>query len=367
MFNRINYAYNKCMNRKHLLIIILFVFMGISCMNLYSYDFLVFKKQIIWYLISFIVMMIVSKIKSKKLIKYIFYLYIIFNVLLLYLLFFGNVVNGSKAWLNIGFISFQPSEFMKIILIILLSYIGTIYDKYIFKSIIIVLIPSILTFLEPDTGNVIFYIMLLMSLFMYKNNTKIFIYSGLLMVVVVGFIFISYYFFDELFIKLFGTSFFYRIDRVVNLFNNETYQLNMGLTGIVSSLMLPNSVNVIIPEAHTDFIFSYLIMNSGLICLIIYLVVNLIFNYLLIYFIKRSIGVNRVVIFMFLMMKLVQEGIHIFMNIGLFPITGITLPFISYGGSSLLSYFILIGYIFSSCKDIEDMDKGMVLGYNKQV
>ena len=142
----------------------------------------------------------------------------------------------------------------------------------------------------------------------------------------------------------------------------------MGLTGIVSSLLLVNSKNISIPEAGTDFMFSFLIMNSGVVGLIIYLVINLLLNMLLIDFIKRFIGVDRVVVFLFLMMKLFQEGIHIMMNIGLFPITGITLPLVSYGGSSLLSYFILVGFILSSCKDMEDMeDMDKVVVYNKQV
>lgn len=334
-------------------------------MNLYSYDFLMFKKQIIWYLLSFVMMIIVMKMKSKNIIKYIFAFYIVFNMLLLYLLLFGDVVNGSRAWINIGFISIQPSEFMKIILIILLSYVVTFYDKYILKCILLTLIPSILTFLEPDTGNVIFYLVILFSILIYKNNIKKFIYLGGIVLIFLGVIFISYYFYKDFFINIFGSSFFYRIDRVINLFGNETYQLNMGLTGIVSRLVLGNVDNIVIPEAGTDFMFSYLIMNSGLVVLVIYLFINMIFNLLLIKFIYKTIGIGKAVTFSFLVMKMFQEGIHILMNIGLFPITGIPLPFISYGGSSLFSYFIIIGFILNSYMGMEDMGKVEV--YNKLV
>lgn len=335
-------------------------------MNLYSYDFLMFKKQIIWYFISFVMLIFMMKFRLNKIIKYVFLLYIVFNVLLLYLLLFGDVINGSKAWINIGFISFQPSEFMKIILLLFLSYVSTYYDKYIFKCIILTLIPSILTFLEPDTGNVIFYLVILFSILIYKNDLKKFMYVILIILMFLGTLFISYYYFKDIFINIFGSSFFYRIDRVINLFNNETYQLNMGLTGIVSRLVIGGDItNVVIPEAGTDFMFSYLIMNSGFIVLIIYLIINLVFNLILIDSIKNTVGISKLVIFIFLIMKIFQEGIHIMMNIGLFPITGIPLPFISYGGSSILCYFIIVGIIISSYMDMEDMDKVEV--YNKLV
>ena len=83
-------------------------------------------------------------------------LYIILNVLLLYLLIFGSETNGSKAWINIGKMSIQPSELMKVVLIVVLSYM-TCKKHYVIKSFVLTLIPAVLTFLEPETGNVIFY------------------------------------------------------------------------------------------------------------------------------------------------------------------------------------------------------------------
>lgn len=280
--------------------------------------------------------------------KYISYIYIIFNGLLLYLLLFGKAVNGSKAWINLPFISFQPSEFMKIILIIYLSVIANRYSKYRLKCLIITLIPSILTFLEPDTGNVLFYLVILVSVIIYKEKNikkyiKPMIGFGFLIVtmLVIGLVFKDY------FINIFGYSAFYRLERIISLFDSSSYQLNRALIGMGCGHLFGSENIVNIPYETTDFAFSYLVSNVGYFIALGFLIFNMSFNYYLINGLKYQVGGDRLTLFVFIVMKLVQESIHILMNIGLFPITGITLPFVSYGGSSLITYFIILAYLSS--------------------
>lgn len=335
----------------------LIIYMFFSFVNLRNTDLLI--KQFFFYVIGFVLLMIVN----KNLKKYIAYVYVIFNGLLLYLLLFGKAINGSKAWINLSFISFQPSEFMKIILIIYLAVIANKYPKYRLKCFIITLIPSILTFLEPDTGNVLFYLVIYATTILYKeDNIKKYI-KPIICLIIVGVMGISLCFiFKDYFINIFGYSMFYRLERIFSLFDNSSFQLNRALIGMGNGYLFGSEYIVSIPYETTDFAFSYLVSNVGYFVSLGFLIFNLSFDYYLINGLKYKIGVDRLILFSFIVMKLVQESIHILMNIGLFPITGITLPFISYGGSSLITYFIILAYLSShNNMDIGNcMDKDMV-------
>lgn len=340
----------NCLN-----IICLIIFFIFSMINLYNYEFF-FVKQIIWYIIGFITFFIASKIKVKHIFKLSIVLYFILNILLLYLLIFGKSTNGSKAWLNIGFFSFQPSEFMKVILIIILSY--TSFKKnYVIKSLLLTLIPAILTFLEPETGNVIFYFLIYLSILFFRSESTKFIKILLSFTIfILSILFSLYYFYNELFISIFGTNIFYRIDRILS-FINSNYQLNQALMSIGISYLFGYNHDVFIPEAKTDFAFSLLISKIGFIGISIYLVVNYIFIRNMLNYSYKQNGVMKIITLSFISLIISQESIAYLMNIGLFPITGITLPFISYGGTSIISYFFLLGIISNNNKDYS-LDKG---------
>ena len=187
-------------------------------------------------------------------------------------------------------------------------------------------------------------------LFYYKLNKWWFI-SGISLIVIIflGFLFL-YIFKQDLFIDLFGTSFFYRMDRLINFWNASGYQLENALIGIGSGGILGlgiNSFHIYFPEAVTDFIFALILTNMGLVGGLIVLFVFLYFDFLLIKDLERVKGSKQYFIIGFLGIFIYQQVEHIMMNLGLLPITGITLPFLSYGGSSLISYFILIGFILN--------------------
>jgi len=305
-------------------------------------------RQILFIVIGIILFFIFRKLNYNYIKKYSLILYFISILLLIYVLLFGNVINGSKSWINLLGFSFQPSEFAKIsILVCIDKYIKTKYG--LIKSILLVLIPSILTFLQPDTGTVLFYLIIFFSIFLSIDLNKkyyITLFSTIFIFVIIYFY--LYFFESELFIKILGTSFFYRTDRIINFVNNSGYQLNNALIGIGNGGLFGNLSNYVIyvPESITDFMFASLLTIFGFLGGMITLILFFILDIRLIRDIKNSNN-NKYFIIGLLGLFLYQQIQHIGMNIGLLPITGITLPFISYGGSSLISYFILFGILLN--------------------
>jgi rod shape determining protein RodA len=338
--------------KKKELIISLILLMIISIVNNYyaaslnNLYHLYFIKQLVWYILGFISIFIISKINLDYLFDKILYIYILGNLLLILTLIIGVNVNGSTSWINLGFFSFQPTEFMKICLILLLRKISLNKNysdfKYLFICFIIVLIPSILTFLEQDTGPIIIYLIIFLTFIFMKKINKFYYIGGisLLLLISVSF-FILYFNYQDFFIQIFGNKFFYRMDRITNLINGKGYQIKQALLSISSSGLFGIKKRIYFPEAPTDFAFTLLISNFGFIGMMVFLIIYFYFFYSL------STFKDRYLLYPIYYILLIEYSINILMNIGLFPIIGITLPLISYGGSSLLSFMILLGFILN--------------------
>lgn len=351
------------------IIITIIIFMIVSIVSIYSSQFLLSKsynnlyiKQILWYIAGFILIIIIKNIKNNFIYHYAYLLYIIGNVLLLLVLFFGTESNGAKCWFSLpGIGSFQPSEFMKIILILVLAKILSENEKMkktfknefilISKCFITILIPSILIFLEPDTGIVFIYIAILITmLFVYKIRYRWFITLFIIVGILTSSFLILFFNYKDLFIKIFGNNFFYRMDRLLDWKNGSGMQLTNALAATGSAGLFGygfKNTPIYFPEPHTDFIFSIFASNFGFIATIMLILTILYFDIQLILIARKYNFENKLVISGILSILLFQQIQNIGMNIGLLPITGITLPFISYGGSSLLSYMILIGITLS--------------------
>lgn len=320
-----------------------------------------FYKQLLWIIIGFILIIILNKIKiTKYLFKYSLYFYIFSIFLLLLVLFLGNDINGAKCWLNIFGFSFQPSELVKITLIIYLiniyshHHIKSIKDEFILiiKYFIVTVIPSTLVFLEPDTGAIINYlIILLIILFLSKLNKWWYISCFLLILISIIIFIISYIFFQDTLINILGTSIFYRIDRIINFANGNSYQLENALTTIGSTNFFGVGINKIllyIPEAPTDFIFAFSSGNYGIFSLILILLSYLIIDIYLLVKASNLHNINyKIFIYSYLGIFLFHQIYNISMNIGLLPIMGIPLPFLSYGGTSTIINYLFLGIIFN--------------------
>ena len=358
------------MNNSKKIIFILIIFFILSINSIYSfskfltdnqYDLVI--RQSIFYLIGTICIIIMLKLNPKKLLNYSLYIYLINIILLILVLFLGTEINGTKAWFSIPLIgTIQPSEFMKIGLILFLAKIIdnkkiiTIKDeiKLIFKVLLITIIPAIITFLEPDTGAVLIYFIIAFAmLFISKLRYRYFIILILSISILASIILILYTKSQDLFISIFGSSMFYRLDRIFDWKSSSGMQLENSILTIGSSGTLGNGINNIqlyFPEGHTDFIFTSISSIYGLIGMIILILAIVIFDYDILN-IKTKNNSYKYIIIGFFAALFYQQIQNIAMTIGILPITGITLPFISYGGSSLISYMILLGIVLKIKKE----------------
>lgn len=357
---------NKNMKKKILIknltfMISIFILLVISILNMYGSAFIsplykhAFNRQIIWILISILVFIIIYKMDMNLLYKTSGFFYLIGIILLVLVLFIGKSINGASSWFKIGALSIQPSEIFKCFFIIFLSKVINKHKKgditLLIKILLITFIPCILIFLEPDTGVVLMYILIMFGCILASKIKKRYLIIILSCALIFLGIFLGLYFLKKnLFIDIFGTSFFYRMDRILSFKNNSSYQLTNALIGIGASGLFGmglTSTKIYIPEVITDFVFDLTILNFGyllgIFVVLIYTFI-LIIIYREIYYSKKYL--YRCILSGIFWMMLFQVFEHILMNIGLTPITGITLPFLSYGGSSMLSYSMIFAVIF---------------------
>lgn len=322
-------------------------------------------KQALWYFIGALLVVFLIHMKNEYLYRHTTFLYIFGNILLLGLLLFAEPINNSKCWFIIpGIGSIQPSEFMKIFIMLMLSTMihnfrsdyknPTLKQEFIFilKTLGIVLIPSILTFMQPDTGAVIIYFIIYFCM-MFVSGIRIrwFLIAGGIVFLLLGIIFGIFFLQQDLFINLFGTNLFYRFERIFNWQSGTGLQLENALAAIGSAGFFGHGFNqtpIYFPESSTDFIFAVYASNFGLLGVIILLGIIIYFDIQIILLAKRKlVDTDKYILAGILGMLLFQQVQNIGMTVGLLPITGITLPFISYGGSSLLSYMIIVGIILN--------------------
>ncbi|MBR2678534.1 MAG: FtsW/RodA/SpoVE family cell cycle protein [Bacilli bacterium] len=322
-------------------------------------------KQAVWYLIGWILVIIIGKYKNNYVYNLAWPLYIFGNISLILLLFFGTPINNSRCWFTIpGIGSIQPSEFMKIFIMLVLATMihnfrsdykdPTSKDEFIFilKTLCIVLIPSILTFLQPDTGAVLIYLIIYFSM-MFTSGIRIrwFIGAGVLLIIMISGVLGLYFFKENIFIKIFGSSIYYRLDRIFNWQNGSGLQLENALAAIGSAGLFGHGYNktpIYFPESSTDFIFAVYASNFGLIGVLILIGIIVYLDIQIIALTRKKIeDTDKFIISGIFGMLIFQQIQNIGMTIGLLPIMGITLPFVSYGGSSLLSYMLLVGILLN--------------------
>ena len=322
-------------------------------------------KQIIWYSVGFGIAYFMMILGNKFLYNNAWWFYLVGVASLVLVLFIGKEVNNARCWFNIKYIgSIQPSEFMKVFLIIILSKVirdyneqhlnPTIQEEFTFllKVLLIVAIPSALTFIEPDTGAVmIYFIITFVMLFVGGIRKRWFALIFVIFGTLISGVGALYVINRDLFINIFGTSLFYRIDRIVNWSSSSGMQLTNSLTAIGSAGILGHGFNktpIYFPEMQTDFIFAVFSSNFGLMGASLLILLIIFFDITLIHIVNKTTDItDKYAIGGIIAVLLFQQVQNISMTIGLLPIMGITLPFISYGGSSLLSYMLLVGMIFN--------------------
>ncbi len=319
-----------------------------------------FNQQLVWVGVSFAVFLLLSffDFRFLKKTKILVAVYLFFLVLLGSLFIFGSTIKGSTSWYDFGSFSFQPVDFMKIVLILMLAkyfsrrHVEIKDPRHIFISALYMFIPFFLVFLQPDFGSalIIFLIWFGMTLVSGISKKHLLIIGG----IGAAAFFILWTFVFAPYQKARINTFLNPLADIQGVGYNA-YQSTIAVgSGMVSGKGVgygTQSRLQYLPEYETDFIFAAFSEEWGffgsLTILILYILVIWrilrISMYALTNF-EMLFGIGVAVMIM------AHTIINIGMNIGLMPVTGITLPFMSYGGSHLLTLFVALGILMGMNK-----------------
>jgi len=318
-------------------------------------DFSNFKKQIVFFSIALFLMFFLSFFDWRALkedSRLILIFYFLCLGALAGLFFFAPEIRGVKSWYKLGPVSFDPIEFTKIILIILLAkYFSTRHIKmyqvrHILLSGIYVLLPAVLIFFQPDLGSVLILIALWIGILLI-SGIKL---SHFLILVLCGLLIfsLSWSFLLKDYQKNRIISFFVPYEPLGISWSQNQAEIAIGSGGILGQGIGNGSQTQygFLPECQTDFIFASIAEETGLVGVsaLLFLFSILIWRVIKIALISRE-NFSRLFTVGFSVVLISQIFIHIGMNLGMLPVIGIPLPFISYGGSSLIAFFIGLGIL----------------------
>lgn len=316
-----------------------------------------FIRQIVWLCISVMAFLIFSMIDFKFLRRtaVIIWLYLISAGLLLVLFTVGSVFQGAQSWLDFGLFSFQPAEFAKLVLVLTLAkyfsrrHIEIQNIRHIIVSGVYALIIFLLVLFQPDFGSAIIIFLIWFGMVLVSGISK----KHLMIVFALGTISVAF-----LWIFIFHD---YQKARIMNFIHplqdirGTGYNAYQSMVAIGSGQFLGKGVGYgtqsrlkFLPEYQTDFIFAAYAEEWGFLGVIILFCLYILFIFRILHnAIKGAtnfevlFGVGLAIIF------ISHFFVHIGMNIGVLPITGLTLPFMSYGGTNLLISFIGLGILMS--------------------
>lgn len=338
----------------------------------YSANFSI--RQIIYYIFGAIITFLIMIISPKKIKNNTYILYSIFCVLLIGLLILPEtsitpIINGAKSWYSFGPISIQPSEFMKIILILALAKTISKHNQFtfnksfqsdlmlFFKILGVSIIPMALILLQNDLGTTLVLCAIIAGVMLVSGITWRILAPLFIVAFVSGSsIILAIIYKPSLIENLLGIK-MYQMGRInswldpYSYSSGDGYHLTESLKAIGSGQLLGKGYNhgeVYIPENHTDFIFSVIGEEMGFIGSVLLI---LLFLFLIFHLIRLASKIDSQFNKVFIIGYVSLIVFHVLQNIGmtvqLLPITGIPLPFISYGGSSLWSLMTGIGVVLS--------------------
>ena len=318
-------------------------------------DYSFFFKHLIFISLGTIVIFFLSSISQDKLLKFSLIIFLFSIIFLIMVPFIGIEVKGSKRWIDLNFLPrFQPIELVKPFLIICISLIlssqkyTNIFFKYTLSFLVTLAVASLLV-MQPDIGQ---------TLLVFLSWSILIFISGINIVFLI--ILFSSLIFSFLFLIFFIEKFQYIKNRILSFLDPGTgtynFQSDKAIESIISGGYFGKGVGEgtlknTVPEAHTDYIISVISEEFGVIAIILILFLFLVLIYSIF---KRVYYENEEKVKLILVgsasLIMFQVMIHIGVNIRLFPTTGMTLPFISYGGSSIISISILSGIILNLTK-----------------
>ncbi len=321
---------------------------------------LFFYKHLIYITAGWLIIILLSYEKFENILDLSIYIYLFNLLLLLLVLFYGKEVYGAKRWISIGFLNIQPSEFMKFSLLLvsayLLPYIRGLRDRRVFLLILLYSLPALITLQQPDLGTTVAYFVPLAFMLLVRGvPLRYFFLAGALLLSLTPLVF-------KYLLKPYQKK---RILAVIDPFSDyygSGYQLIQSKISIGSGMLTGKGILqgtqthlLFLPEKHTDFIFSVIGEEMGFVgtfsLSVLFLILMLrILHYTLLF--RRlsekifAAGVLGLILFQF--------TVNTLMTMGLFPVVGIPLPFVSMGGSSMLSFCIMLGILQSIYKKYKD-------------
>jgi len=310
-----------------------------------------FSKHLIFAISAIFLMILISSIQLNLLKKFLMPIFIISLISLALVLFIGVEVKGSKRWLNLFYFRFQPIEFVKPFFVLIIAKLLTkdnlnSSNSSYFFSFLALIIPCIVLLNQPDVGQTVLLILTWSAVVFVSGIKLIYIFS----------LFSATFASVVVMLFILPDKFSYIFKRIETFFDptkGDSLQSNNALDairegGLTGQGMGEGTLKDRVPEAHTDYIISVITEEFGsiisifIICIFLYISFRVIKFALLENekFIKISLsGLATLLIF--------QTFIHIGVNTSLLPTTGMTLPFLSYGGSSMIGSAILAGIILN--------------------
>ena len=326
-----------------------------------SYFF--FFKHLIYVFIGIFIIFIFSSLQTNQLFFYSYFLFFITLFSLFLVPIIGVEVKGSKRWIDLFFLPrFQPIELLKPFLIIMIATIlcsvrsSNLYLKYLL-SIFLISVISLFLIIQPDIGQTLL-VVFSCAVLIFTSGISIFLLVGFSIFALIPLAYLIIY----------VPKFDYIQSRIFSFFNRETgthnFQSDKAIESITSGGYFGKGIGEgtlknRVREAHTDYIISVISEEFGVVAIILILLLFLMF----IYMVLKKINYEKedkikLVLIGCVSLILMQVTIHVGVNIRLFPTTGMTLPFLSYGGSSIVSISILSGIILNLTKrKIENLNE----------
>lgn len=339
---------------KHWLLLgLLLVFALLSILTLSSIAPTLAPRQLIFFVLGFLVFLILTAVPFRRFQELSVPLYVILNLLLILTLAIGSVTKGSTRWIDVwGLFAIQPSQ---LAIPITALYLSTIFKngpliqlKKLLHFLVIIAVPAFLIFIEPDLGTTIVFLISVGSILLFSKTNP----THLTILGVIGIIsiIIAWNFLLAPYQKSRITSFISPQDTQGAGYNARQSLIAVGsgqLTGRGLGQGIQSHLRFL-PERQTDFVFASFAEEFGFIGST--LVLSL---YLALLILTIQIGdktddwAQKVFCYVTAIMVLIQMGVNVGMNVGMLPITGITLPFFSYGGSSVISLLATYGIVNS--------------------
>ena len=365
-FNNLSYyKWWKNLDKSILTLIITFFLIGlffslvstslIASDKLDTNSYFFFFKHLLFVLFGLIIIFVISFLEKNFLYKISIYIFFMTLILLILVPIIGVEVKGSKRWIDILFLPrIQPIEFVKPFFIIMLALIisnkslSNLTTKFIF-SLLLTLLISFLLIIQPDLGQTLLITFSWLML-IFVSGVNLILLSSITIFVLTSLLYATFN----------VAKFEYIKNRLLSFFNSENgthnFQSDKAIDSITSGGFFGKGIGEgtlknRVPEAHTDYIISVISEEFGVIAIILILVLFLTFVYSIFKKVENENDETaRLILIGSSCLILLQSMIHIGVNIRLFPTTGMTLPFLSYGGSSIISISVFSGIILNLTK-----------------